>query len=100
MIAIMVEKPLNDDQIESATSHGDDTADEFGFQYDRQMDRNALRRLDMLVQPIMFIMFTLLLLDRANVGNARVAGLQKDLRLTDSQYQICKCQLRQLYRDD
>ena len=25
--------------------------------------------------------------DRSNIGNARVAGLQKDLHLTDKQYQ-------------
>ena len=25
--------------------------------------------------------------DRSNIGNARVAGLQKDLRLTDNQYE-------------
>jgi hypothetical protein len=26
-------------------------------------------------------------LDRANIGNARVAGLQADLRMTDVQYE-------------
>ena len=31
----------------------------------------------------------LLSLFNVNVGNARVAGLQKDLKLTDNQYQIC-----------
>jgi hypothetical protein len=37
--------------------------------------------------PIMCALFVLLFLDRTNVGNARVAGLQSDLRLTDRRYQ-------------
>ncbi|EEB90977.1 hypothetical protein MPER_10743, partial [Moniliophthora perniciosa FA553] len=32
--------------------------------------------------------YLLSFLDRANIGNARVAGLQKALNMTDHQYQI------------
>ncbi|KAF8183429.1 MFS general substrate transporter [Pholiota molesta] len=39
--------------------------------------------------PIMTMFYLLSFLDRANIGNARVAGLQKGLGITDRQYSIC-----------
>ena len=60
----------------------------FDFQFDAKMDRTTVMRLDLLLQPILFITFVFVLLDRANVGNARVAGMQLDLGLTDHEYQI------------
>ncbi|KAF9026961.1 MFS general substrate transporter [Hymenopellis radicata] len=37
----------------------------------------------------MTMFYLLSFLDRVNIGNARIAGLQADLGLTDHQYQIC-----------
>ena len=87
----MSEKSHTEDHVESASGISNLKNGDAGFQYDRQMDRKVLLKLDLLVQPPMFIMFLFLLLDRTNVGNARVAGMQKDLHLTDNQYQICEC---------
>ncbi|KAF9025133.1 MFS general substrate transporter [Hymenopellis radicata] len=56
---------------------------------ERLRERKAVRKLDYAVLPIMTMFYLLSFLDRANIGNARVAGLQKDLGLTDHQYQIC-----------
>ena len=81
----MFGKGVSGDQVEALSDN-----DDFSFEYDLQMDRKVLHRLDILVQPIMFVLFVFLLLDRANVGNARVAGMQKGLKLTDNQYQICE----------
>ncbi|KAF8962023.1 MFS general substrate transporter [Flammula alnicola] len=53
------------------------------------MERKAVRKLDYTVLPVMAMFYLLSFLDRSNIGNARVAGLQKDLGLTDRQYQIC-----------
>jgi hypothetical protein len=36
----------------------------------------------------MYLRYLIAFLDRSNIGNARVAGLQKDLKLTDVEYQI------------
>ncbi|KAF8883333.1 MFS general substrate transporter [Gymnopilus junonius] len=52
-------------------------------------ERLAVRKLDLTVLPILTIFYLLSFLDRANIGNARVAGLQKELGLTDNQYEIC-----------
>ncbi|KAJ0420970.1 major facilitator superfamily domain-containing protein [Aspergillus carlsbadensis] len=55
---------------------------------ERQLDRETLRRLDLILMPMTLILYLLAWLDRANVGNARVAGLDKDLNLSDHQYKI------------
>ena len=64
---------------------------EMGFQRDARLDRKVVLKLDLLLLPVMCTIFVLLFLDRANIGNARVAGLQKDLHLTGRQYQIGVC---------
>lgn len=61
---------------------------EHEFQTDARLDRIVLLKLDLLLMPVMSIIFIFLFLDRANIGNARVAGLQKDLQVTDMQYQL------------
>ncbi|KAF8159942.1 MFS general substrate transporter [Crassisporium funariophilum] len=56
---------------------------------DIELERQAVRKLDYTILPVMTMFYLLSFLDRANIGNARVAGLQKDLNLSDHQYQIC-----------
>ncbi|PAV17566.1 MFS general substrate transporter [Pyrrhoderma noxium] len=51
--------------------------------------RKIVRKMDVHLVPVVTIFYLLSFLDRVNIGNARVAGLQKDLKLTDNQYQIC-----------
>ncbi|KAF5391364.1 hypothetical protein D9757_001855 [Collybiopsis confluens] len=53
------------------------------------LERKAVRRLDVVILPMISMFYLLSFLDRANIGNARVAGLQKNLGMTDHQYQIC-----------
>ncbi|KAK7682361.1 hypothetical protein QCA50_014566 [Cerrena zonata] len=51
-------------------------------------EKQAVRKLDLTVLPLMTLFYLLSFLDRANIGNARVAGLQTGLHLTDHQYQV------------
>jgi len=57
-------------------------------EHELQLERRAVRMLDYTILPVMAMFYFLSFLDRANIGNARVAGLQKDLHLTDKQYEI------------
>ncbi|KAH9474630.1 putative transporter [Psilocybe cubensis] len=50
--------------------------------------KRAILKMDLTLLPILTMFYLLSFLDRANIGNARVAGLQKDLLMTDRQYQI------------
>ncbi|KAI0077646.1 MFS general substrate transporter [Panus rudis PR-1116 ss-1] len=59
-----------------------------GMEYTTPAEKKAVRLLDYTILPLMTMFYLLSFLDRANIGNARVAGLQKDLRLTDHQYQV------------
>ncbi|EIM82651.1 MFS general substrate transporter [Stereum hirsutum FP-91666 SS1] len=52
----------------------------------RHVERAATWKIDFVVVPIVGLFYLLSFLDRANVGNARVAGLQTDLKMTDHQY--------------
>ncbi|KIM38324.1 hypothetical protein M413DRAFT_30170 [Hebeloma cylindrosporum] len=56
---------------------------------DEDLEKKAVRRVDYTVLPVMSMFYLLSFLDRGNIGNARVAGLQQDLKMTDAQYQIC-----------
>ncbi|CAE7074268.1 unnamed protein product [Rhizoctonia solani] len=50
------------------------------------LHRRATLKIDLIVIPILTMFYLLSFLDRANIGNARVAGLQKDLHMTNKQY--------------
>ncbi|KAK1595524.1 major facilitator superfamily transporter [Colletotrichum navitas] len=50
------------------------------------VDRKLVRRLDWMLIPWLCILYLLAFLDRTNIGNAKIAGLNHDLGLTSSQY--------------
>lgn len=54
----------------------------------QQLERRALWKLDLTIIPIVAMFYFLSFLDRSNLGNARIAGLQKSLHLSDNQYSI------------
>ncbi|KIL64781.1 hypothetical protein M378DRAFT_126308 [Amanita muscaria Koide BX008] len=56
--------------------------------YDPKLDRVVWRKMDMFILPVVAMFYLLSFLDRTNFGNARVAGLQKQLNLTNQQYSI------------
>ncbi|KAJ7348859.1 hypothetical protein DFH08DRAFT_959063 [Mycena albidolilacea] len=53
-----------------------------------QLERTVWRKLDIWVLPIVTLFYLLSFLDRTNIGNAKVAGLLKDLKMTPQQYSI------------
>ncbi|KAK3496344.1 MFS general substrate transporter [Neurospora crassa] len=55
-------------------------------EYHRNMTRRILWKMDTRVLPVLSLLFLCSFLDRANVGNARIIGLEKDLNLTNTQY--------------
>ncbi|KAF5349217.1 hypothetical protein D9756_009501 [Leucocoprinus leucothites] len=55
---------------------------------DHALEKRVWRKLDFYVLPVVAIFYLLSFLDRTNLGNARVAGLQKDLKMDNKQYSI------------
>ncbi|KAI0399358.1 major facilitator superfamily domain-containing protein [Xylaria palmicola] len=53
---------------------------------DGKMDRRVLWKLDTRIIPILALLFLCSFFDRTNVGNARLYGLEDEIRITDHQY--------------
>ncbi|MCJ1448383.1 MAG: hypothetical protein MMC23_008898 [Stictis urceolatum] len=53
-----------------------------------KIDRKLLWKLDLKLIPWLSLLYLVSFLDRTNIGNARLAGLETDLKITDSQYLI------------
>ncbi|KAF2644252.1 MFS general substrate transporter [Massarina eburnea CBS 473.64] len=50
------------------------------------IDRKLLWKLDLQLIPWLSFLYLISFLDRTNIGNAKIDGLQEDLHLTDGQY--------------
>ncbi|KAH8798009.1 major facilitator superfamily domain-containing protein [Flagelloscypha sp. PMI_526] len=64
---------------------------------DPQAEARLRRKLDLRILPIITLTYTLLFLDRTNIGNARTAGLEKSLKLGTYDFNIGSCLYYILY---
>lgn len=55
-----------------------DTASHGEVRYTRQEERRLVRKIDIVVVPILLVLYLLSFLDRSNIGNAKLEGLVKD----------------------
>lgn len=58
-------------------------------QFDEGEVRRARRKIDFHLLPMLTLLYLLAFIDRGNIGNARIAGMNDDLELTQTQYNIC-----------
>lgn len=54
---------------------------------DHAAEAKLVRKLDRYIIPPTMLLYLVSFLDRVNIGNARLYGLEKDLRLHGSQFQ-------------
>ncbi|KAI1850276.1 hypothetical protein JX265_002175 [Neoarthrinium moseri] len=54
-----------------------------------QARKSLTRKLDLRMIPIIMLLYLFSFLDRVNIGNAKLYGLEEDLGLVGNQYQIC-----------
>ncbi|KAI4100192.1 MAG: hypothetical protein LQ339_005598 [Xanthoria mediterranea] len=52
------------------------------------MEKALVRKIDLFLLPTIWLMYLLSYIDRTNIGNAKIAGMQDDLRLSSGQYSI------------
>lgn len=71
---VTVEKGFERDQL-----HGDLTPEEA---------HRALRKCDYRLVPLLGVLYLVAFIDRSNIGNARIAGMEEDLNLQGMQYNI------------
>ncbi|KAI8976644.1 MFS general substrate transporter [Trametes punicea] len=75
---------LDLDTKESSSEYADTEASK----YDAKAANRLWVKIDLIVLPVVTIIYFLASLDKSNIGNARIAGLQKQLKMTDDQYSI------------
>ncbi|KAJ1304616.1 hypothetical protein OPQ81_005758 [Rhizoctonia solani] len=56
--------------------------------WSEEEERRLIRKLDWRILPVVIILYLANFIDRTNVGNAKVAGLEKDIGLVGYQYNI------------
>lgn len=52
-------------------------------------EKKVLRKLDLRLIPVLALLYLLSFLDRGNIGNAKIEGLQEDLGLLPNEYNWC-----------
>lgn len=54
---------------------------------DDAAEKRLVRKIDRVIVPLVMVTYLLCFLDRTNIGNARLYGLERDLQLHGTQYQ-------------
>ncbi|KAF2638129.1 MFS general substrate transporter [Massarina eburnea CBS 473.64] len=75
------EVTLNDGEVSPSFSSGEPI-------HDKAAERRLVRKLDLRIIPILWILYLVNFLDRANIGNAKIAGMEKELHLVGQRFNI------------
>ncbi|KAF2144653.1 uncharacterized protein K452DRAFT_325167 [Aplosporella prunicola CBS 121167] len=59
--------------------------------FDNHAEKKLVRKLDFCIIPVVMLIYMLSFLDRVNIGNARLYGLEEDLGMNSDQFQIAVC---------
>jgi hypothetical protein len=54
----------------------------------KYLERRLVRKIDLRLMPTIIIMYIMNYLDRNNIASARLQGLQQDLKMNDTEYQV------------
>ncbi|KAF7951386.1 hypothetical protein EAE96_006700 [Botrytis aclada] len=58
-----------------------------GYHIDAAIEKRLVRKLDKHLIPLVMLLYLLSYLDRSNIGNAKTAGMTKDLGISSSEYE-------------
>ncbi|EIM85641.1 MFS transporter [Stereum hirsutum FP-91666 SS1] len=72
----------------SSTRSGDDTFEGLSVEERKRMTKRVLWKFDCYILPPLALLWLANFIDRTNVGNARIAGLQTDTHLVGNQFNI------------
>jgi hypothetical protein len=62
------------------------TPDQVVVEYDEAETRRILRKIDYRLIPLLSVLYLLAYIDRSNLGNAKIAGMEDDLNLYGLRY--------------
>ena len=75
---------LSTKPVTSSLTHG--YVPETAPRYTKEEEAAVIRKLDLHLIPLLFLLYSLSVLDRTNLGNARIAGMEKDIDLGGTRY--------------
>ncbi|KAK1526580.1 major facilitator superfamily transporter [Colletotrichum paranaense] len=67
-------------------NHGISVAHSTNLHIDRAKEAKVVRKLDLYITPVLFIVYLSCFIDRANIGNVKVAGMPEEIGATNQQY--------------
>ncbi|RVX69314.1 hypothetical protein B0A52_06908 [Exophiala mesophila] len=70
------------DFVESGSAHHQEVG------WDKKSTSRLIRKMDWVLLPFLSLLYLLSFLDRTNIGNARLAGLEKDLGMSGLDYNV------------
>ncbi|KAK1978919.1 nicotinamide mononucleotide permease [Colletotrichum cereale] len=73
---------------EHALSKGAELEDVDSYVADTDEEKKLVRKIDTYLLSLIFLMYLLSYMDRTNIGNAKIAGMDKDLGLDSGRYSI------------
>ncbi|KAJ5345689.1 hypothetical protein N7452_003693 [Penicillium brevicompactum] len=81
-------QPAPDEDVEKFTqpAHQEKRPSTIQSTIDPEMERRVVRKLDWHLPTLMAFFYLLAALDRSNIGNAKIAGMQEDLSLNSKSY--------------
>lgn len=80
----MDSEKFNDELVNVKTIGTNDSNEATAF---TKAEENAvIRKIDRRLLPLIFVLYTLSVLDRSNLGNAKLAGLSKSVDLSGTNY--------------
>ena len=85
-----MQPPFNKDVFTDTTSK-DSGLEDLSFDteaIDRAAEKRLVRKCDLHVVPIVSLLYMFSFMDRINIGNARIQGLEKDLKMKGNNYNI------------
>ncbi|KAL2876982.1 hypothetical protein SGCOL_007816 [Colletotrichum sp. CLE4] len=67
-------------------NHDIDVVHSADIQIDRSQEAKVVRKLDLYITPVLFLVYLSRFIDRANIGNVKVAGMPEEIGATNQQY--------------
>ncbi|KAL1849552.1 hypothetical protein Plec18167_003155 [Paecilomyces lecythidis] len=88
-----LKRELTDEELQQRAynnqiQHGRDIS---AFDIDEKREEAVIRKIDFHVIPFVVLLYLFSFLDRVNIGNARLYGMEEDLGLVGNQYQVAVC---------
>ncbi|KAI0383984.1 high-affinity nicotinic acid transporter-like protein [Hypomontagnella monticulosa] len=81
-------KHFSDPEKVAAASNNDDAISQevSNYEIDPALEKKVVAKLDLFISPILFVIYLSCFIDRANIGNVKVAGMPQDIGASTQQF--------------